>query len=70
MRSTSKNTDVFNSEDEIYLAITEKKKILFLFYTFDRLHAMSHLLKNEMLKIKKGKILANPNNFGNIFVKF
>ena len=31
VRSTSENSDVFNSRDEIYLVFTRKKKIFFLF---------------------------------------
>ena len=34
VRSTSENSDVFNSRDETYLVIYQKKLILFLFYTF------------------------------------
>ena len=46
------------------------KKVNFL-YTFDRLHAMSHPLKKEVLKMQKQNILVNPNNFGaKIFVTF
>ena len=72
MRSTSENSDVFNSRDEIYIfRIYQKKQIIFLTYTFYRLHAMSRLLKKEVLKLQKGNILENPNNFGTkIFVTF
>ena len=35
VRSTSENSDVFNSRDEIYLVFTEKKvKFLFILYFF------------------------------------
>ena len=44
VNSTSENSDVFNSLDEIYLVFTKKK----IFYTFYRLYAMSHPLKNEV----------------------
>ena len=68
-RSKSENSNVFNSQDEIYLGFTEKKYIFFLFYTFYRPQAMSRPLKNEVLKIQKRTFLANPNNFGTkIFV--
>ena len=36
----SEESDVFNTRDEIYLIFTENK--YFLFYTFYRLHTMSH----------------------------
>ena len=70
VRSTCKNSDVFNSLDEIYLVITKKVNFLFILY-FYRLHAMSHPLKDNVLNIKKRKILANQNNFGTkIFARF
>ena len=60
VRSTSDTFYVFNSRDEIFLVFTPKKVyIFFLFYTFYRLYAMSHPLKNA----KSEKKLANPNNF-------
>ena len=66
----SENADVFNSRDKIYLVLTKEMNFLFLLY-FYRLHAMSHPLKKEVLKMQKRKILANPNNFGTkIFVTF
>ena len=34
VRSTSENSDVFNSQDEIYLVFTEKSKISFFLYFF------------------------------------
>ena len=34
MRSTSENSDVFNSRDDLYLVFIEKKVHFFLFYTF------------------------------------
>ena len=37
-------SDGVNSQDEIYLVFAAKKLILFLFYTFYRLHAMAHPL--------------------------
>ena len=70
VRSTNEHFDVFNSRDEIYLVFTEKSKVPFLFYTFYRLHVMSHPLKKAVLKMQKKKPqknekkLANPNNFG------
>ena len=39
VRSTSENSDVFNSQDEIYLVFTEKKEIFFLFYTFSEIYS-------------------------------
>ena len=52
--STSENSDVFNSRDEMFLVFTpQKSKFSFLFYTFNRLHALSHPLK--MQKNKKSK---------------
>ena len=70
MQSTRENSDVANSRDEIYLAFTEKIKFSF-YYIFYRLHAMSHLLKKEVLKMQKRNFLINPNNFGTkIFVTF
>ena len=42
------NSDVSNSQDEIYLVITTIN--VFLFYTY-RLHAMSHPLKKEVPKM-------------------
>ena len=54
VRSTSENSDVFNSRNEIYFVFTEKKsKFSDLFYTFYRLHAMSRQLKKEVLKMQK-----------------
>ena len=62
------NSDVFNTLDEIYLIF---KKIFCLFYTVYSVHAMSHPLKKEVLKMQKQKILANLNNFGTkIFITF
>ena len=69
VRSTSENSDVFNSRDEICLVFTDKEVNFLLFLTFYRLHAMSRPLKKEVLKKQKRKILANQNNFGTkIFV--
>ena len=42
VRSTSENSYVFNSQDEIYLVFTEKSKFFFVSYTFHRLHAIPH----------------------------
>ena len=71
VRSTRESSDVFSSRDEIYLVFTEKMYFFFLFNTFYRLHAMSHSLKKEVLKMQKRNILANTNNFGNkIFATF
>ena len=61
---TRKNSDVFNSRAEIYLVFTEKKVYFLLTYTCYRLHALSHPLKDGVLKMQKHKILANPNIFG------
>ena len=36
VRSTSENSDVFNSRDEIYLVFTEKSKVSFYFILFWR----------------------------------
>ena len=63
VRSTSENSDVFNSRDEIFGIYRKKVNFLFI-YTFYRLHAMSHPLKKEVLKMQRRTILANPNNFG------
>ena len=61
VRSTSENSDVFNSRDEVSLVFAEKKKqILFLFY---RLHAMSHPLKRELLKMQKRKYITTLDVF-------
>ena len=52
VRNTSKKSDVFNSRDEIYLIFTKKNvNFIFLFYTFYRLHAMSHTLNKVVLKM-------------------
>ena len=37
VRSTSENSDVFNSQDEIYLEFTEKSKFSFYFILFEDL---------------------------------
>ena len=42
VRSMSENSDDINSPDQIYLVFTKKKEIFYLFYTFYRLHALSH----------------------------
>ena len=61
VRSTSENSDVFNSRDEISSVFAEKKKqILFLFY---RLHSMSHPLKREVLKMQKRKYITTLDVF-------
>ena len=53
--------DVFNSRDEIYLVFTEKGTFSFSFYTFYRLHAMSHpLKKGDDENAKPIKKLAKP----------
>ena len=66
MRSTSEI--LMFSTHEIF---TKKKLIFFLFYTFYKLHAVSHPLNKEVLKMQKRKVLVNPNNFGTkIFVTF
>ena len=53
-RVRSKNSDVFNSRDEIYLVFTKNVNSLFLSY-FYRLHAMSHPLKKVVLNMKNEK---------------
>ena len=54
--STSTNSDVFNSRDEIYLVFTEKKiNFRFILYFFEDLR--------ELLKMQKRKVLLNLNNF-------
>ena len=40
VRSTSENSDVFNSRDEIYLVFTEKVN-LFLFYTIGYMQCLT-----------------------------
>ena len=70
LRSTREITDVFNSQDETDLVFTEEK-VNFLFSYFYRLHAMSHQLKKEVLKMQNRNFLANLNNFDTtIFVTF
>ena len=48
VRSTSENSDVFHSRDEIYLVFTEKRKFYFYFILF---------IKKEVLKMQKQTIL-------------
>ena len=55
VRSTSDIFDVFDSRDEIFLVFTPKKVIFILSYTFYRLYAMSHPLKNTKNEKKNSK---------------
>ena len=48
---------------ECIFGIYRKKLIFFLFYTFYRLHAVSHHLKGGAENAKK-KYFSNSNNFG------
>ena len=65
VQSTSKNFDVFNSRDEIYLVFTEKKKQMFLFYTIHG-HFLIHKAGGENAK---SKFFENTNNFGTTFFR-
>ena len=63
----SENFYVFNSRDEIYLVFTEKKQILFLFYTIHG-HFSIHKAGGENTK---PNIFENTNNFGTtLFLTF
>ena len=50
--STSENSDVFNSGDEIYLVFTIKSRFSFYFIPF----TMSHPLKKDVLKMKNKNV--------------
>ena len=60
VHSTSKNSDVFHSRDEIYLVFTSKSKFSVYFSTVYRLHVMSHLLQKEVLKMQNENF-SKPN---------
>ena len=60
VRSTSENSDVFHSRDEIYLVFTEKRKFYFYFILF---------IKKGGTENAKTNNFANPNNIRHVLTK-
>ena len=50
--STSENSDVLNSQDEIYWVFTKKSKFSFYFILFYRLHAVELCVSMKLLNVK------------------
>ena len=69
---TRENSDVLNSQDDIYLVFTKKNvNVLFILYFIQATCNVQPNEKKEVLKMQKRTFLANPNNFGTrMFVTF
>ena len=62
VRSMSKNSDVINSQDEIYLIFTEKSKFSFYFILLSFLYATCNVSPTEKgcAENAKSKIFSKP----------